>query len=101
MISEEEARARILDGLEAKPPVELPLFHTLGRFSAADLFAQIALPRFDNSAMDGYAIVAKSAGRGSRLRVRVEVSSQIRVRPSPSLISDIEQIVGAGSVELR
>jgi DNA polymerase-3 subunit alpha len=38
---------------------------------------------------------------GNRLRVRVEVSSQIRVRPSPSLISDIEQIVGAGSVELR
>jgi DNA polymerase-3 subunit alpha len=38
---------------------------------------------------------------GSRLRVRVEVSSQIRVRPSPALISEVEQIVGAGSVELR
>ncbi|HMB80808.1 MAG TPA: DNA polymerase III subunit alpha, partial [Vicinamibacterales bacterium] len=38
---------------------------------------------------------------GSRLRVRVEVSSQIRVKPSPALIFDIEQIVGAGTVELR
>jgi DNA polymerase-3 subunit alpha len=38
---------------------------------------------------------------GSRLRVRVEVSSQIRVRPSPALISEVEQIVGTGSVELR
>jgi DNA polymerase-3 subunit alpha len=38
---------------------------------------------------------------GSRLRVRVEVSSQIRVRPSPALISEVEQVVGAGSVELR
>jgi DNA polymerase-3 subunit alpha len=38
---------------------------------------------------------------GSRLRVRVDVSSQIRVRPSPALISEVEQIVGTGSVELR
>ena len=38
---------------------------------------------------------------GSRLRVRVEINSQIRVRPSPALISEVEQIVGAGTVELR
>jgi len=38
---------------------------------------------------------------GNRLRVRVEVSSQIRVKASPALISEVEQIVGAGSVELR
>jgi DNA polymerase-3 subunit alpha len=37
----------------------------------------------------------------NRLRVKVDVSSQIRVRPSPALIQDIEQVVGAGSVELR
>ena len=38
---------------------------------------------------------------GNRLRVRVEVSSQIRVQPSTALISEVERIVGAGSVELR
>ncbi len=38
---------------------------------------------------------------GSRLLVRVEIGSQIRVRPSPALISEVEQIVGRGSVELR
>ena len=37
----------------------------------------------------------------NRLRVKVEVSSQIRVRPSPNLIAELEQVVGAGSVELR
>jgi DNA polymerase-3 subunit alpha len=37
----------------------------------------------------------------NRLRVRVDVSSQIRVRPSPALISEVEQVVGAGTVELR
>jgi DNA polymerase-3 subunit alpha len=36
-----------------------------------------------------------------RLRVKVDVSSQIRVRPSPALIQDIEQVVGEGAVELR
>src|SRR6185295_4555217 len=37
----------------------------------------------------------------NRLRVRVDVGSQIRVRPSPALISEVEQLVGQGSVELR
>ncbi|HZT77771.1 MAG TPA: DNA polymerase III subunit alpha [Vicinamibacterales bacterium] len=36
-----------------------------------------------------------------KLRVKVDVSSQIRVRPSPDLIAAIEQVVGAGAVELR
>jgi len=35
------------------------------------------------------------------LRVRADVSSQIRVRPSSSLIAEIEQVVGQGSVSLR
>jgi DNA polymerase III subunit alpha len=35
------------------------------------------------------------------LRVRVDVSSQIRVRPSLALIAEVEQVAGAGSVELR
>ena len=38
---------------------------------------------------------------GNRLRVRVDVGSQIRVRPSPALISELEQVIGAGAVELR
>jgi len=37
----------------------------------------------------------------NRLRVRVDVSSQIRVRPSSALISEVEELVGAGAVELR
>ncbi len=37
----------------------------------------------------------------TRLRVRADVSSQIRVRPSSSLIAEIEQVVGQGTVSLR
>jgi len=35
------------------------------------------------------------------LRVRADVSTQIRVRPSPTLIAEVEQIVGHGAVVLR
>jgi DNA polymerase III subunit alpha len=37
----------------------------------------------------------------NRLRVKLDVSSQIRVRPSSTLIAEVEQLVGAGAVELR
>jgi len=36
-----------------------------------------------------------------RLRVKADVSSQIRVRPSASLVAEVEQVVGLGSVSLR
>ena len=35
------------------------------------------------------------------LRIRADVSSQIRVRPSMALVAEVEKIVGQGSVELR
>jgi DNA polymerase-3 subunit alpha len=35
------------------------------------------------------------------LRVRADVSSQIRVRPSAALIAEVEGVVGPGAVELR
>ena len=35
------------------------------------------------------------------LRVRADVTSQIRVRPSPALIAEVEQLVGPGTVSLR
>jgi DNA polymerase III alpha subunit len=36
-----------------------------------------------------------------RYRVKIDVNSQIRVRPSERLVSEVERIVGAGSVSLR
>jgi DNA polymerase-3 subunit alpha len=40
------------------------------------------------------------AGSGT-VRVKADVSSHIRVRPSPALVAEVEQIVGPGSVSLR
>lgn len=44
-------------------------------------------------------IELKEADR--RLRVKVDVNAQIRVRPSQSLVAAVEEICGEGSVSLR
>ncbi|MFA7083224.1 MAG: molybdopterin molybdotransferase MoeA [Arcobacteraceae bacterium] len=41
----------------------VPLENALGKISAQDLFAQYYLPKFDNSAMDGYAVRFEDAGK--------------------------------------
>jgi len=40
-------------------------------------------------------------GESGRLRVRADVSAQIRVRPSSALVAELEQVAGQGSVSLR
>jgi len=46
----------ILDSLRPLPPYDQPLLDALGLVAAEDVTAPIALPSFDNSAMDGYAV---------------------------------------------
>ncbi|MBW4718932.1 molybdopterin molybdotransferase MoeA [Saccharothrix obliqua] len=51
-------RARIAELVGLMPVVELPVADCAGLVLAADLVAPVALPPFDNSAMDGYAVRA-------------------------------------------
>jgi molybdopterin molybdotransferase len=69
MINEQEARRRILEKISPLGKQAVPLAAALDCFAAQDYFAQLALPTFDNSAMDGYAVVASSCNKGGRLRV--------------------------------
>src|SRR3989449_3372436 len=69
MISEEEARSRILQDIRPLPPRRVSLACALNCFAAEDYLACLPLPGFDNSAMDGYAVMAISCGPGKRLRV--------------------------------
>jgi molybdopterin molybdotransferase len=48
---------------------EVPVTEMLGRVLAAPLVARHDSPRFDNSAVDGYAVRAADAVEGARLRV--------------------------------
>src|SRR5262249_21076350 len=69
MISEAEARAKILETVRPLPARRVSILQALDRFAAEDYFARLPLPMFDNSAMDGYAVIASDCSRGARLRV--------------------------------
>src|SRR6266487_5747427 len=69
MISEEEARKKILEAVQPLPGRKLSISKSLDFFAAEDHFARLPLPTFDNSAMDGYAVMASSCKKGQRLRV--------------------------------
>jgi molybdopterin molybdotransferase len=56
MLSVDEARAQILSGFSPTPVIEVVVRDALRCASARDLHAPHALPRFDNSAMDGFAV---------------------------------------------
>ncbi|WP_193605538.1 molybdotransferase-like divisome protein Glp [Nocardioides dongkuii] len=56
--SVEEHLDRVLRDLEPLPVFPQPLMDTLGLACAEDVVATVALPAFDNSAMDGYAVAS-------------------------------------------
>lgn len=55
----EEHQLVVAGLIKALAPQDLPLNDTLGLVLAADVVAPLSLPGFDNSAMDGYAVVAE------------------------------------------
>ena len=59
MISEDEARGKILGHVRALPSRTVPLGAGLDCFVQRDLVARVSLPGFDNSSMDGYALIAQ------------------------------------------
>ena len=72
MISEEEARAQILEVVRPLAARSVPLLEALNCFVAQDYLARLPLPNFDNSAMDGYAVIASDCRPGARLGVSGE-----------------------------
>jgi molybdopterin molybdotransferase len=85
MISEEEARRKMLGAIQPLPARRLSSSGALGCFATEDYVARLPLPTFDNSAMDGYAVVASSCKKGERLRVTGEqpAGRDRRLRVSP------------------
>src|SRR5437016_5290134 len=69
MISEAEARAKILEAVRSLSPRKLSISDAYDHFAGEDYFARLPLPMFDNSAMDGYAVIASDCKIGKRLRV--------------------------------
>jgi molybdopterin molybdotransferase len=69
MITEEQALAQILENVRPLSSRRVPLIQAREQFAAGDVLARVTLPRFDNSAMDGYAVVAADCAAGKPLRV--------------------------------
>lgn len=61
----DEHRAFVASLLAPLPAVEVPISRALGRVLATDVVSAVALPPFDNSAMDGYAVLAADVAAAS------------------------------------
>jgi molybdopterin molybdotransferase len=72
MISEDDALRHILADAVSLPARRVPLVQALNRFATDGCVARVPLPNFDNSAMDGYAVVASDCRPGARLTVTGE-----------------------------
>ena len=89
MITEEQALARILEKVLPLSPRKVPLLEARGQFAANDVAARVALPRFDNSAMDGYAVVAAACAEGKPQRLIGEqpagMDRGLRINPGETI----------------
>ncbi|HTM86279.1 MAG TPA: gephyrin-like molybdotransferase Glp [Mycobacterium sp.] len=78
MRSVPEHQAIVAELIKTRAPQQLPLADTLGLTLADDIVAPLSLPGFDNSAMDGYAVLADDvAGATADTPVRLPVSEDI------------------------
>jgi len=125
LVSVDDYREGILAGLEALDPITLPLADSHGCVLAEDVVAQWPLPSFDNSSMDGYAVLASDLSSateaspvtltviddvpaGSRADVALRQGCAVRIMTGAPIPSGTECIVpvevtdaGTDSVEIR
>ncbi|HWP45824.1 MAG TPA: gephyrin-like molybdotransferase Glp [Candidatus Limnocylindrales bacterium] len=66
MISVEEARAIILNQIKVLGTEKVNLFSALGRVLAEDVLAPFNIPPWNNTAMDGFAVIAQDTRGASR-----------------------------------
>ncbi|HZR98477.1 MAG TPA: gephyrin-like molybdotransferase Glp [Chloroflexota bacterium] len=71
LLSVDEALAAILARIPVLPAEPVLLDDALGRVLAEDVHADMAVPPFDNSAMDGYALIAADTEGATRERPAV------------------------------
>jgi molybdopterin molybdotransferase len=88
VLSFAEALRRVLEGVEPLGSERLGLRAAAGRVLARDLVAPLALPRFDHSAMDGYAVDSRDFDGAGPWQLPVRGESRAGAAPGP---------LGAGS----
>ncbi|MFQ5340853.1 MAG: gephyrin-like molybdotransferase Glp [Anaerolineae bacterium] len=85
MISVDEARNYTLSRIDPLPAEEVELLDALDRVLAEDVVAEIDIPPFSNSAMDGYAVRAgDTAGASSDAPVVLRVIEEVAAGAAPT-----------------
>jgi molybdopterin molybdotransferase len=69
LLNERETLDRVLLSVGAPDVESIPIWEAGNRVLSQDIVATVALPRFDNSTMDGYAVRSEDAIGGARLVV--------------------------------
>ncbi|MDH4142815.1 MAG: molybdopterin molybdenumtransferase MoeA, partial [Chloroflexota bacterium] len=85
LLSVEEARAAVLGAIDSPtPPVRVALTDARGQVAAEAVTSPIDLPPWDNSAMDGYAILAVDVTAATEEDPsRLEVIDEVRAGQAP------------------
>ncbi|HEY8755542.1 MAG TPA: gephyrin-like molybdotransferase Glp [Candidatus Dormibacteraeota bacterium] len=99
LVSVDDARHLLLDGLHVLASEEVDLADALGRVLASDIRALTDLPGTDNSAMDGYAVVAADvAAATSASPVRLPLGGEARAgRPAAEHAPRTATVIATGA----
>lgn len=87
MVTVEEAIERILGSIEPLQAETIPILDATGRVLYEDAISQFDVPPLDNSAMDGYAIIAENTSHASPEK--------------PGIMTIIEEIKAGGDFEKK
>ena len=86
MLTVEEARQRMLDTITVLPTETIGISDSLGTVLAEDVYAIENIPPFNNSAMDGFAVVAADVLNASKTDpVRLSVLETIQAGYAPTV----------------
>ncbi|MBW3606595.1 MAG: molybdopterin molybdotransferase MoeA [Actinobacteria bacterium] len=100
---------RIVESIRPLSPIQLSLLDSSGCALATDVVAHEDIPPFDNSAMDGYAVVAESAegwlpvtgevAAGDEPRLSVEPDTAVRIMTGAALPAGATAVVPVEHVD--
>lgn len=86
MLTVEEARQRMLDTITVLPTETIGISDSIGTVLAEDVYASENIPPFNNSAMDGFAVVAADVLNASKTDpVRLSVLETIQAGYAPAV----------------
>jgi molybdopterin molybdotransferase len=110
LISIQEARQRVLSRVRSLPAERVPLASALDRTLAADASSARDVPPFENSAMDGFAVLAGPARElrivgesraGHPAEAGVELETAIRISTGAQLPSGADAVVPVERADAR